>query len=65
VGLGPTVDRLTLFIGPRNTFYVVVAWAEATGYVKNYGSLNLLTLTKHCFCHYTVYNIIIGLAYNK
>jgi len=28
VGLGPIVGRLALFIGLRNTFYVVVAWAK-------------------------------------
>jgi len=28
VGLGPIVGCLALFIGPRNTSYVVVAWAE-------------------------------------
>jgi len=39
VGLGPNVGRLALFIGPRNTFYVVVAWAKTIGYCKNNGSL--------------------------
>jgi len=28
VGLGLIVGRLAFFIGPRNTFYVVVAWAK-------------------------------------
>ena len=29
VGLGPILSCLALFIGPRNTFYVVVASAKA------------------------------------
>jgi len=28
MGLGLIVSRLALFIGPRSTFYVVVAWAK-------------------------------------
>jgi len=30
------------------------------GYYNNYGTMTASTLTKHCFCHYTIYDIDIA-----
>jgi len=62
VVFGPTVGHLALFAGPCNTFHAVVAWAKTQATVTT-KEVWFLTLTKHCFCHYTVHNINISLSY--